>query len=122
ERNRETRGVDAVREDDRGKLPPRGRRWTDGKRQRRVLSQDRRLERPQARIRFHTELLHERRARRAILAERIGLTSLPIEREHQLLAQPLAQRLRGDERLKLGDEVASADGERSEERRVGEER
>src|SRR5262249_51539287 len=40
--------------------------------------------------------------------ERIRLPTGPVEREHQLAEQPLAERMRGDRPLELGDELAVA--------------
>ena len=45
---------------------------------------------------------------RAVSLERLGLASRPIQREHQLPAQALAQRMLGDERLELAHELAMA--------------
>jgi hypothetical protein len=44
----------------------------------------------------------------------IGLAAAAVQGEHQLPAQPLAQRMTGDERLELGDELTVA-----REREVG---
>ena len=40
--------------------------------------------------------------------ERVGLPVAPVEREHQLPAEPLAAPVLGDQRLELGDELAMA--------------
>ena len=50
------------------------------------------------------EALDERLPRLAVDLERLGLAARAVEREHLLAAQPLAQRVLGDERLELGDE------------------
>ena len=47
------------------------------------------------------ELVDERAPRALIGVERLGLTAGAVEREHQLAAQPLAQRVLGHERLEL---------------------
>jgi hypothetical protein len=109
ERHGESRRIREVGEEDRRELPLRLRGRPDRERERRVLPQDRGLERPQARVRLDTQALHEGRAGGAVLRERIGLPPLPVEREHQLLPRALAERRRGDECLQLGDEVAPAE-------------
>ena len=50
------------------------------------------------------KLVDERLPRRAVGLERLGLPPGAVEREHQLAAQALAQRVLGDERLELGHE------------------
>ena len=77
-----------------------------------VLDEDRALEPLQRRPGLDPELLDEQAARLAIGLERRRLAAGAVEREHQLAADPLAQRVRGDERLELGDERAvAAEGE-----------
>ena len=44
-------------------------------------------------------------ARRPVGLERLRLAARAVQREHQLAAQPLAQRVLGDERLELADEL-----------------
>ena len=51
------------------------------------------------------ELLGEDPAPLVVDGERVGLTAGPVEREHELAAQPLAQRMRADERVELGDQL-----------------
>ena len=66
----------------------------------------------QERARLDAELGDERRARLAVYLERLGLAPRPIEREHQLAAQPLTQRVLCDRALELGDELGmTADGQ-----------
>jgi hypothetical protein len=48
------------------------------------------------------------RARGLVGLERLRLPARAIERQHQLPAQPLAQRLLGDQRLQLADQLAVA--------------
>ena len=60
---------------------------------------------PQALARLDAELLGEQAARLVVDTQRVRLTAGAIEREHQLPAQPLAQRMTGDERLELGDDL-----------------
>ena len=47
-------------------------------------------------------------ARGLVGVERLGLASRAVEREHQLAAQPLAQRVLGDQRLELADQLSVA--------------
>ena len=51
------------------------------------------------------ELLDERLARAGVLRERLGLAPVAVQREHQLRAQTLAQRLGRDEGLQLRHEL-----------------
>ena len=51
------------------------------------------------------ELIDERAPRALIGVERLGLAAAPVEGEHQLAAQPLAQRVLGDERLELAGQL-----------------
>ena len=46
--------------------------------------------------------------RRPVGGERVRLPARPVEREHELAARPLAERLRLHERLELGDELGVA--------------
>ena len=80
----------------------RGRRDAD---ERALLAQDRAVERLQLRPGLDPELLDERPPRIVVGGERLGLAAAPVEREHQVRAQPLAQRVRADERLDLGHEL-----------------
>ena len=54
------------------------------------------------------ELLDQRPARVAVDVERLGLATRAVEREHELAAQALAQRVLGDQRLELADELGVA--------------
>ncbi len=54
------------------------------------------------------ELLDEGLACSAVGGERVGLPARAVEREHELRARALAQRLGLDERLELGDELGVA--------------
>ncbi len=69
--------------------------------QRGVLREDRALELAQLLARLDAELLDERRARIAVRRERLRLPAGAVQREHQLGARPLAQRVGLDERLEL---------------------
>src|SRR5204862_6847660 len=70
----------------------------------RVVTQDRALELLELRARLEPELLDEDAATLAVARERLRLPARPVEREHQLPAQLLSQRLLCDERLELRDE------------------
>ena len=61
-----------------------------------------------ARLGLETELLHERAPRLLVGLQRFRLPTRAVQREHQLPARPLAQRVSGDERLELGDEISLA--------------
>jgi hypothetical protein len=58
--------------------------------------------------RFDPELLYQRATRGLIHLQRFRLAAPAVKRQHELTAQPLAQRLLGDQRLQLADEVAVA--------------
>ena len=77
-----------------------------------VLAQDRRLERAQVRRRLDAEPFDERAVRVAVGGERVGLAAGAVERQHQLAAQALPQRMCLDQRLELpGDLGVAADRE-----------
>ena len=80
------------------------RRRRRGGLERGILGQDRPLERLQRRRRLDPEALDQRVPRRAVRLERLGLPAGAVQREHQLAAEALAQRVLGDEGLELGDE------------------
>jgi hypothetical protein len=81
-------------------------------RQRGVLLQDRVLEVPQVAAGLQAELIAQQFACLAVRGERVGLAAGAVERQHQLGAQPLPQRMLWDERLELGAEGdVSADRE-----------
>ena len=73
----------------------------------RFLPQDRAVEPLQGRARLDAELVDECAAGVEVGLERLGLPPGAIEREHQLAAQPLAQRVLSDERLELADELGA---------------
>ena len=73
--------------------------------ERALLAEDRAVERLQLRAGLDAELLDERPARVVVGRERLRLAAAAVERQHQLPAQPLAQRVRADERLELGDQL-----------------
>ena len=73
-----------------------------------VVREDRPLERLQRRGRVEPEGLDEEPPRRAVDLERLRLSAGAVEREHQLAAEPLTERMLCDERLELGHERRSA--------------
>ena len=111
ERLRKRHRLDDVDEEDRDEPAelhrrPRERRLLEE--QRLVLAQDRGLELAELGAGVDAELLDERLARGAVGGERVGLAARAVEREHELRARALAQRLGGDQRLELGDELGVA--------------
>ena len=76
--------------------------------QRRVLPQDRLLQLAQRRARLDPQLFYQRPPRRLVDGERVGLPAATVQREHQLGAHALAQRVLGGERLQLGDQIGVA--------------
>src|SRR5205814_7358323 len=62
----------------------------------------------QSRRRLEPEILVERLPRSPVRFERVRLPARAIERQHQLRAERLAQRMLGDEVLQLADELAVA--------------
>ena len=107
------RGVE--RRAQRGQLLPPARRGVgrgdrvDGRRvEPAVLREDGLLERPEARRRADPELLVELGPQRVVGGERLALAPGSVEREHQLAAQALAQRMARDQQLELADEVGGA--------------
>ena len=79
-----------------------------GEIQRPVLRQDRPLEHAQRGSRFDPELLDEGLAGRSVDGQCVGLPARSIKREHQLLPEPLAEGMGGDELLQLTDELRVA--------------
>ena len=69
-----------------------------------VVREDRPLKRLQPLGRIEPEGLDEELPRRTVDLERVRLSSGTVEREHQLAAWPLVQRMLSDERLELGHE------------------
>ena len=51
----------------------------------------------QALARFDAEFLHQRPACRPVDSQRLRLPPAPVQSDHQLLMQPLAQRVHGDD-------------------------
>ena len=78
----------------------------------RLLAQNRLLELLERRARIDAELLDERAARVPVDVERLRLPPRAVEREHELGAEALAERVGGDELLQLADDVRMpAEGE-----------
>ena len=108
ERLGERHRLDDVDEEDRDEPPELHRRPGERsllEQERVVLAEDRGLELAELGAGVDAELLDERLARGAVGGERVGLAARAVEREHELRARALAQGLRGDERLELGDEL-----------------
>ena len=72
--------------------------------ERRIVGQDRVLESLEGRARFDAQFLDQHRTGHAVDLEGLGLAARPVEGEHQLTAEPLAERMRGDQLLKLADQ------------------
>ena len=73
-----------------------------------VLPQDRLLELAQLSAGLDAELVDEHLAGRAVDLKRLGLAAATVQAEHQLAAEPLAERVLLDESLQLADELAVA--------------
>jgi hypothetical protein len=67
--------------------------------------EDRALELLQQAARLQAQLLPQQLARLPVHRQRVSLPPGPIQREHQLPAQPLLQRVGGDQRLDLPDQL-----------------
>ena len=78
--------------------------------ERRVLSQDRLLELSERTPGLDPQLVDECVPAVSVRRERLGLPARAVEREHQLLARPLSERMLGDEGLELTDELAVPPG------------
>ena len=73
--------------------------------ERRVLSEDPRLELAQLGPRLDPELVHERGPQLAECAQRVGLAPGTVERQEPLMPEPLAQRVVRGQRLELRDRL-----------------
>lgn len=69
------------------------------------MAQDCALELMQLRTRLDPQLVDQHPACLAVHGECVDLAPGSVQREHQLAAQALTHRMRGDERLQLSDEV-----------------
>ncbi len=76
--------------------------------QRGIVGEDRLLQALELRSGTQTELAVERPDRVAVGIQRLALTPGPIQREHELPAQALAQRLRRHEPFQLAHELGTA--------------
>ena len=56
-------------------------------------------------VRFQPELLVQQPPARAVGLESVCLAAAPVQREHELASQPLAQRMSRHQRLELGNEL-----------------
>jgi len=83
----------------------RDRRRTQRRRQRRIVLQDRALELLQTRARVEPELIGQRAPRLSQDGERLDGSSGPVEGHRKVRPQRLAQRVLGDERAQLADQL-----------------
>ena len=83
-----------------GSVGAAGRRRRRGRKrcgdQRRVLCEDRALEVAQCRAWLDAQLVDQRAPGVLIRLQRLGLAPGPVQRPHELAAQPLAQRMSAD--------------------------
>ena len=84
------------------------RRNSRGRRQRWIVGQYRPLELLQALAGLEPELLGERAPSLVVEAQSVRLSAGAVQREHELTARPLPQRVLGDETLQLGNDVSVA--------------
>ena len=88
-----------------------GRHGGGGRRRRRrgpqgrVVAQDRPLQLAEGRRRLQAELVEQQLPDLAVGLEGLGLAAAAVEGEHELAAEPLAQRLLGDQALELADQL-----------------
>ena len=61
---------------------------------------------PQIRTRLDAKFVPQHLPGRLVGSERIRLPAAAVQRNHQLLAKPLAQRIRGHQRLQFADHAA----------------
>jgi hypothetical protein len=73
-----------------------------------LLAQDRRVQLLQGRRRLDSELLDEHLAGLLVSLERLRLASASVQREHELAARALAQRVLANDLLELPDELGRA--------------
>ena len=85
-----------------------GRRRGARRSERRVLLEDRALEVAQRGARLDAELVDQRRAGRPEGLERVGLAPGAVERQHLQRAEALVQRVLGDQRVELRDQLGVA--------------
>ena len=99
ERREPLERADVAQRARRGAPPPVG-----GEDQRRILREDRPLELLQLDAGLEPELVVQAVPRLPVHLEPLGLPAAAVEREHQLGAKALAERVLGAERLELGNE------------------
>ena len=73
----------------------------------RVLKENGTLELLQRPARLQSELLVQQLPGLPVRLKRLRLPARAVEREHQLAAQPLLQRVRGHQRLQLADQLGA---------------
>ncbi len=76
--------------------------------QRRVLPKDRLLQLLERRARIDPELVDEGPARVLVGVQGLRLPARPVQRRHQIPPQPFAERVLGDQRLQLPDQLVMA--------------
>src|ERR687898_1021099 len=72
--------------------------------QRGILCQDRPLQLPERRAWLDPQLIDQRAASRLVALERVGLAAAPVQREHQLQVEALANRVLAHQRFELADQ------------------
>src|SRR5215207_11739282 len=85
--------------------------WSRGRRgmvEGRILVEDAVLQLGQARRWVDPQLIAERGAQLLVGRERLGVASLPVQRQHQLATRTLAERVARHEGLELPGELAMA--------------
>ena len=88
-----------------------------GEVERGVLREDRPLEALEQRARLETELLEEHGPPVAVVLERLGLPPGAVERDHQLRAEPVAERVLARNGLELADDLGARPVARSASKR-----
>ena len=83
-----------------------------------VVAEDRLFERPQLQAGLDPDLLDQPPAPLAVALECIGLASVAVERQHQLTAQLLVERLSRDGPLEVGNQLVVASEQRAPRRRA----
>ncbi len=75
------------------------------------MAQDRLLEGAERLSRFEPELVRKKPVRLPVDLKRLHLATIPVEREHQMAAQPLAERVSLHQSRQLGNEQAISERE-----------
>src|SRR5439155_70847 len=102
------RGLGRLRPTCARRLARRGRRGRVAEPELGPLHEDAALELAQLVAGLDAELVDERSAGVPVALERVGLAARAVQREHQLRAESLVQRVLGDETLQLADELGVA--------------